>query len=295
MDYFWGAMTAGELSERVLQLTEEIILTFNAAHFSVWRWRWRCLEALQRLETEAGAAAEAALMRRVATENPKNYQLWNHRRRWALARGAERALDELEFTSACLAFDAKNYHAWAHRQAVLTAFGSLEDLWDDELDFTSRLLEDDCINNSAWNQRAFVLGKLLKDGGYEGEHPSLKNRIEHEVSFTKNTIRLAPHNAAAWAHLGVLTSGFINRGESEYIREFCIELLKLDPSNVPALEMLAEWYAQRAQRLGICSQADDGQRQQLVVDAAKTLYAKLATANPIRTSYYAWRAEMLTS
>jgi hypothetical protein len=37
------------------------------------------------------AKAEDALARRVAHENPKNYQLWNHRRRCALALGPEHA------------------------------------------------------------------------------------------------------------------------------------------------------------------------------------------------------------
>ena len=39
------------------------------------------------LDAEAGGLA--ALTRRVATASPKNYQLWNHRRRLALARGVQ--------------------------------------------------------------------------------------------------------------------------------------------------------------------------------------------------------------
>jgi hypothetical protein len=40
---------------------------------------------------EAHAAGERQLMRSVATANPKNYQLWNHRRRVALALGPGQA------------------------------------------------------------------------------------------------------------------------------------------------------------------------------------------------------------
>ena len=43
--YFWAAMNAQERSHRVLALTEEIILFYNSAHFSVWAWRWECLLA----------------------------------------------------------------------------------------------------------------------------------------------------------------------------------------------------------------------------------------------------------
>lgn len=175
------------------------------------------------------AAEEDALARRVAHDNPKNYQLWNHRRRCALALGpghAEKARQggdgwggrlacvalqrccacctqvlripavladgggvgpfqarqlplrtrkpcrplppqELAFAAEALAFDAKNYHAWAHRQAVVAAFGRPgaggavgAALWGAELAFTERLLRDDVRNNSAWNQRHFVLANV---------------------------------------------------------------------------------------------------------------------------------------
>ena len=50
------------------------------------------LRAVQALGgVEAHAAGERQLMRSVATANPKNYQLWNHRRRVALALGPGQA------------------------------------------------------------------------------------------------------------------------------------------------------------------------------------------------------------
>lgn len=85
---------------------------------------------------------------------------------------------ELEFAAACLTHDAKNYHAWAHRQAVLlaasaeagvgggeqgaaagaggrqegqaaaAAAASVAQLWAAELAYTERLLHDDVRNNS---------------------------------------------------------------------------------------------------------------------------------------------------
>ena len=79
-------------------------------------------------------------------------------------------MQELAFAAEALAFDAKNYHAWAHRQALLAAFGgsssstsqgpaACSSLWENELAFTERLLREDLRNNSAWNQRLFVLAK----------------------------------------------------------------------------------------------------------------------------------------
>lgn len=48
-----------------------------------------------------------------ADENPKNYQIWQHRRAVVEALGdgsREKAFCEVIFEE-----DAKNYHAWAHR------------------------------------------------------------------------------------------------------------------------------------------------------------------------------------
>lgn len=52
-------------------------------------------------------------------DNAKNYQLWNHRRKCAFALGRTAADRELEVAAEALEADDKNYHAWAHRQAVV--------------------------------------------------------------------------------------------------------------------------------------------------------------------------------
>ena len=79
--FFRAVVAAGETSARVLQLVEEVI-GVNPAHYTAWEWRWRCLAALG-----ADLATEEPFLRRCTTENAKNYQLWNYRRRLALARG----------------------------------------------------------------------------------------------------------------------------------------------------------------------------------------------------------------
>ena len=60
---------------------------------------------------------------------------------------------ELEFTAEILRKDAKNYHAWQHRQAMVSDFN----MWDNELAFVSTLLEEDVRNNSAWNHRYYTV------------------------------------------------------------------------------------------------------------------------------------------
>lgn len=63
----------------------------NSASYTAWEWRWRCLEALA--GGEAALAAEARFLAALAADSPKNYQLWNHRRRLAFERGPAHALE----------------------------------------------------------------------------------------------------------------------------------------------------------------------------------------------------------
>lgn len=48
-----------------------------------------------------------------AEENPKNYQIWYHRR--AIVEKLNDPSRELAFTATVFQVDAKNYHAWAYR------------------------------------------------------------------------------------------------------------------------------------------------------------------------------------
>lgn len=55
-----------------------------------------------------------------AEENPKNYQIWYHRR--AIVERSGNASRELAFTASVFDVDAKNYHAWSHRLFWLILF-----------------------------------------------------------------------------------------------------------------------------------------------------------------------------
>lgn len=79
-------------------------------------------------------------------ENPKNYQIWYHRR--AVVELLGDASRELEFCNEVFDIDSKNYHAWAHRQWVLVTFN----LWENELSYIEKVIDLDIRNNSAWNQ-----------------------------------------------------------------------------------------------------------------------------------------------
>lgn len=68
---------------------------------------------------------------------------------------------EFLYSGRCLADDAKNYHAWAHRAAIAEAF----DAWERELPIIGKMLAEDMRNNSAWNHRFLTLQHLLEGQG----------------------------------------------------------------------------------------------------------------------------------
>jgi len=172
-----AALDRGERSARVRDLCAALVRRLNPADYTAWAVRWECVVALAAAEREGGEeddgggassvaqrradrglallAEEDAFTRRVAREaGTKNYQLWNHRRKIALASfGLDPAMPvvvvdaaaapapsssppplpalaaalarELSFADLALKGaqddDQKNYHAWAHRQAALAA------------------------------------------------------------------------------------------------------------------------------------------------------------------------------
>jgi protein farnesyltransferase/geranylgeranyltransferase type-1 subunit alpha len=303
--YFWAGVKREEKSPRMLGLSEEIILQHNSAQYTVWHWRWRCLEALGGVAADLALdAEEAALMRRVATDNPKNYQLWNHRRKYAMAKGAEHAATELEFAAQCLTVDAKNYHAWAHRQAIITAFGG--SLWQQELEYTENLLQQDPRNNTAWNQRAFVLAAAPD---YLLPFASRQATYTQEISFVLRHLRRTPHNEAAWVHLEGMARADRTAALGDAlatdvrVRDACIDALKEDASNVYALSLLAEVYAAKVnvlRRPGCVSGSAESRdtskaAMQRAASLACDLWDKLCVADPIRTLFWQYRKRQVRS
>ncbi|KAI4370402.1 hypothetical protein MLD38_018757 [Melastoma candidum] len=135
--------------------------------FPVWEFRRRVLESLGSV-----SLCELDFIEHVTKGKVKNYQLWRalltvtstldnvceildvcykHHWRWVAEKlGSEAVSRDLDFTRNIFLIDAKNYHAWSHRQIC----GFLQNLggWEYELDYCAQLLDEDVFNNSAWNQ-----------------------------------------------------------------------------------------------------------------------------------------------
>lgn len=276
-----AVQASGELSHRVLSLTAGLI-SYNAANYTAWDLRWRCIKKLAEEGGQRVLLDERAYMEEIASDNAKNYQLWNHRRKCAMAIGEEGKHEEMKFTADVLYLDAKHYHAWSHRQAIVAAFG----LWDIEESFTEDLILEDVRNNSAWNERMFVLSHNPRYG--DTATHELRAR---EIELVEKALALAPGNPSPYNYLrGLYTelrpaAPLASDGLALRVAE---KALALDKSAIAAMELLADIYAELAE-------AGDGD----VGAAAKqahALFVMLERADPIRTNYWAHRrAELAVS
>mmetsp|Transcript_5126 Transcript_5126/g.7843 ORF Transcript_5126/g.7843 Transcript_5126/m.7843 type:complete len:311 (-) Transcript_5126:125-1057(-) len=264
MDVFRAVIASNERSERVLQLTEDI-LEINAANYTVWQYRRETL-----FELGSDLNDELDYMDTFAEENPKNYQIWYHRR--AIVERLGNPSRELAFTAKVFEVDGKNYHAWSHRQWVISTYG----LWDGELEFTEAQLDADIRNNSAWNQRWFV----VHSPAAVAVHPVTEDMVEREVSFTMNAIERVRNNESAWNYLNgiwrqynstmpvVMTLSVQDRLEAM--------LAKFDGEDI-VCPLLWETLASIREQ--------DGKADSLLV--AKDLYRRLSEKDTIRSKYWA--------
>ncbi|OCH86328.1 protein prenylyltransferase [Obba rivulosa] len=251
-DYFRGIVKTGEMSPKVLKLTEHII-RMNPAHYSAWQYRYKTLIALN-----SPLKAELELMDNFAIQFLKTYQVWHHRR---LLLGALRSVDvavrELAFVTRTLRTDTKNYHTWSYRQWILAHFNDEARLWPGELPWVEELLEEDVRNNSAWHHRFFVVWQ----SGVRRDEVDREEVLRRELAFTKEKISLAPNNQSAWNYLrGVLDhthtpyaslTSFVQPytvGAPSDPEDSIVDLENPRPSagaelpSLPALEFLADIY-----------------------------------------------------
>lgn len=239
-NFFRAVLLANEHSPRAFDITTHA-LKLNPANYTAWYFRRKVTAALfldadddnsTGDKSSSGSSSDLALEKlredrafagKMGEANPKNYQIWFHRRWLAerLKEQAERAAgddgvaddnvvkeiarEELRFASVVLADDNKNYHTWAHRQWVVETFA----LWDEELAYTQEMAELDVLNNSAWNQRMFVVTRkntLL---------PLADDVREREADWAIEYARKRPNNECPWVYLKGLYRSGSGSGDSE--------------------------------------------------------------------------------
>lgn len=271
MDYFRAVLLADELSERAFELTNDA-LRINAANYTAWVFRRKLIRHLDK-----DLHAELAFVRDLALSNPKNYQIWHHRREVVTVLN-DGSL-ELGFTHKALKDDQKNYHAWAHRQWAIDKF----DLWDQELSFVDMLLAQDIRNNSAWNQRWFVL--------HRGQLKRLSNdECQRELEYCFTAIRRTPNNESPWNYVRALWRKYRQREEDSQRHENeatccctqmmlteCLLIQQTCPTCVFAAACLADIY----------------DRQGRTAECRSVLQHLSSTLDPIRQPYWQLRLSQL--
>ncbi|GAM40486.1 hypothetical protein TCE0_039f12869 [Talaromyces pinophilus] len=302
--YLRAVMAVNEMSERVLQLTEDVIM-MNPAHYTVWLYRAKILFAL-----EKDLMQELAWLNKVSLKYLKNYQIWHHRQQLLSSKQHFPSLPagEQDFLMQMFASDSKNYHVWSYRQWLVRQFN----LWDEprELADVDALIESDVRNNSAWNHRY-----LLKFAPREGAEAAMavaagtaatgeKGRldvvdedvVDAELDYAQKRILLAPENRSPWLYArGVLRAAGRSVGEWKgFASRFITEEVAGDEKPVVhvksslALEWLADVYGEEAGEL-----AEDT-RQEKVGEAVKMLNLLKERYDPIRKNYWDYKIGQLS-
>ncbi|KAF2725408.1 protein prenylyltransferase [Polychaeton citri CBS 116435] len=266
MSYLRAVMAANEHSERVLDLTEDLI-DMNPAHYTVWLYRATTLFALG-----TDLRVELEWLNETALRYLKNYQIWHHRN--LIVDKLDSCEGESDFIEGMFEQDAKNYHVWAYRQWLVKRF----DLWDQgEVEFTDKMLQGDIRNNSAWNHRWFVIfGRPGQVSGPAGEE--LRQR---EMQFALDAIRKAPQSQSPWNYLRavVLKSSLPLSTLKEIALEFADTSKPNGVRSSHALELLAEIFAE---------EGDGGERAITILDLLTNKY------DPIRKNYWQYQKARLS-
>jgi protein farnesyltransferase/geranylgeranyltransferase type-1 subunit alpha len=245
--FFRAILHNDEVTWRALKLTATC-LQLNPANYTVWHYRRRCLNTLHRtdhVDSNTGSStdwsyvkADLDMAASLGGDNPKNYQIWYHRRAILEQLPPKVFLPmvqyrELEYVHTVLCVDAKNYHAWSHRQWVISNMVSsimkiassttannteeavmlqqcdiLSSLWDSELAWVEQLLQDDLRNNSAWNYRWYVCHNRNLHAVSEDKSTVSKISLSIasiEMDYALRMARIDPYNESPWKYFsGIL-------------------------------------------------------------------------------------------
>ncbi|KAJ2996892.1 CAAX geranylgeranyltransferase alpha subunit [Globomyces sp. JEL0801] len=266
MDYYRALSIIPEYSQRALDLTTEI-LTENASHYSVWKYRLDIINSLQ-----SDLDQEWIFLNDLGAHNPKSYQIWYSKyvnpvrhQRQALSERASTPKVEIEYVNRMIEMDSKNYHAWSYRQWLVRT----HNIWEAEMKESDYWIQNDVRNNSAWNHRFFILS--------QGPNPINTDTIQQQITFTMGMIEMAPNNESPWNFInGLLLLNSSTLDQFPELNELCLKYSNL--SNRFALSALLALYESKA----------------LQQEYSETC-TRLEQIDPIRAKYWKFKSNKLVS
>ncbi|KAL6237432.1 hypothetical protein BDW75DRAFT_82735 [Aspergillus navahoensis] len=293
--YLRAVMAANEMSERALELTEDII-SMNPAHYTVWIYRAKVVFALNKDLLE-----ELEWLNGVSLKYLKNYQIWHHRQVIMSSREHFPTLPpkEMDFLMEMFAQDSKNYHVWTYRHWLVRHF----ELWDSprELADVNSLLNSDVRNNSAWNHRYMLRfgprsnepdAGMVNAGGPPAEKGRLavvdEDLVDEELKYAQDQIIRAPENRSPWSYArGVLRAASRPLSEwTEFAQKFVVDkrddqgqIVDVSVKSSHAVEWLADVYA------------DAGENGR--AEAVRMLNLLKDKYDPIRKNYWNYRIQTI--
>ena len=192
--YFRAIVEKGELSQRALALTSEVI-SINPGNYMAWYYRRKCLDELMPDNLDN----EILLLNDFAIQMAKVYQYWHHRRLILQTIGNITVLEK-EFLENIYAEDDKNYHFWTYKYISIYIYiyrmwlTERFSLWEEELKWTVSELEEHPKNNSLWSYRYYIRIHTTPS-------PINKDFILSEIEYATTKINEDINNESAWVYL----------------------------------------------------------------------------------------------
>lgn len=304
-----AVMAAGETSERVLDLTADVI-SMNAAHYTVWHYRLQTLIALRdegsygqrenslpillgqllggqgdglKVDMAGEVMEDYEWLNKVTLDTAKNFQIW-HYRQCLLPADVTTMFARMYFkmeryvVEMVLEEEPKNYHAWSHLQWVVRQTPKEFELpVEEEIQYAEYMLSQDVYNNSAWSYRFFILERANPDA----------EMLQAELAYAQFAITEVPQNEAAWNFIVAVYEKYYTGAKAaegqKQLEELCLKLAPVDDEaavfrSTHALETLVDLY----------------EAQGRLEQARKTL-ALLQTYIPMRKGYWSFRMHQLTA
>ncbi|KAI9658859.1 MAG: CAAX geranylgeranyltransferase alpha subunit [Alyxoria varia] len=222
--YLRAVMSLNEQSERVLALTEHMI-ELNPAHYTVWLYRAKVLEALKKDLRE-----EMVWLNGVSLKFIKNYQIWHHRQ-VLLERMVKAGIVRKRREAGRVSFKDQNSEGGGggdkeNRRAGSTVDTSdetkttthdphssqweddeSEDIIEGEFDFINQMLAKDAKNYHVWSYRQWLVRflSLWDDGSTSAEDDSEQppSELEDLDRWLDKDVR----NNSAWNHRWFIVFG----------------------------------------------------------------------------------------